>query len=197
MNRPQWATFIGVIFIVFGGCGIINNSYTINLPDIIKTHKEMVDTFTDSIFVNKSQKDSITITEKSDSTNISNIIETPVKKGITKFYNNFFGKSDWLEKAFPIIGLIGILISALFVISGRFLLMKKHYAIKLVYIILTIALLFSISKFLLVKINNLEGFIGISFKIGSIISFVIDLILLIVVISGNKEAYKKIDILKK
>ena len=56
MNAPTWATIIGTLMLLVGGCGMLNNFQKINAPAAIDQTEEIFDHIVDELEGNEENK---------------------------------------------------------------------------------------------------------------------------------------------
>lgn len=182
MNRPTWATIVGILAIVFGGFGVLGGAQEMAMPSMLEMQKEMMTNFGQENTVNGEKAPNITLEVEKDgekqSIEVSNVFKSMGKH---------FEFPDWYKSWAVAFGLVSMLLSALYFLSGIFLLMIKKYAINVFYGAIGASMLWAIMQSV------------IYYKTGSgmlmaqipmfVASVIIDIVLLVVVLVGAKEAF--------
>ena len=198
MKTPTWGTVIGILMIFFGGCGALNDIRNISMPEKLAEQKELMK---DKIEMRKLKK--LKESAEQDSVNTVEIdsISTITDEEDTETEEiDFFGKKQSVEEILDLpeftktwivrFGYIGAFVSILYMLGGLFLLVRKSFSIKLVYAALVISILCSGAQAAVLTSSSSSGIIAISTGLSQIFGILIDIILLAIVFSSDKEAYK-------
>ncbi len=164
MKRPTWATVIGIIGIILGLVGLLSSANTIVMPQILEFQKEMITEMQKNIEEN----------------------EAPPEEAMNMF-NKIWNMPGWFKTWSVVAGIIGLIISGFYIFASIGLLQVKKSAIKMFYWVVGICIGFTFLKGV-IAVSALS-FIGISLMVGGLIGIVIDVILLIVVATGDKQAF--------
>lgn len=181
-KTPNWIIGIGIVLILLGGCNLTSNVQSINMPELMGMQKKMVQNMTQKL-------DSMDSEASSDSTIVDSLSNNEVESFENLFSDIYekYAMSEYAQTWIVRFGYTGMLLSIAFIISGVFLLLKKPYAIKLIYITLVLSILFNIVKFLIMYFDPSGNFISISMSMGYIWSTVIDIVIIIVVYSMSNR----------
>lgn len=173
MKRPTWATIIGVLAIIFGILGILGGAQDIAMPFTIEMQQKMAEGMAEV------QKDVPVEQQNADGTpNKSKVIDAMEEK---------FQFPDWYTQFSMVFGIIAMLVSAIYLMAGISLLMTKIYAIKAIVAALGLSVVWAVVQyFIFVQTANFMLMAQMPMAIASI---VIDIVFLIVVLVGNKEAF--------
>lgn len=192
MKTPTWGTVIGIMMIVFGGCGALNDIKAISMPEQLVKQKELIK---DKIEEEKASEQDSVSTEDMDS--------LPATTAEDKEEILFFGKKQSVEEMLDLseftktwivrFGYIGAFVSLLYILGGVFLLVRKTFSIKLVYAALVISILCSGAQAAVLTSSSSSGIIAITTGLSQIFGIIIDIILLAVVFSSDKEAYATVE----
>jgi len=185
MKTPTWATAVAICMIVLGGCSILNDIQSIKLPDAIETAKveaekklkdAQVDSSTqvsaDSLTTSENKQTEKSIKEKQKQ--VEEILSIPE-----------FSKT-WIVR----FGYIGLAAAALYIAGGIFLMLRKSFSIKLAYAALGISILTSGLQAAVLTSSSSSGMIALWAGLSQVLGIVIDVILLAVIFSSDKEAYQ-------
>ncbi|WP_276783771.1 hypothetical protein [Thalassolituus oleivorans] len=182
MKRPTWATIVGVLAITFGIMGIFSGAKDIAMPSILEMQKEMMMSFSNG--KTPDGKDLPQITWEFEKDGEKQKIE------ISKMFEGAqeqFQFPDWYKSWAVVIGLVSIAAATLYLFSGIFLLMKKPLAVKVFYVTISVSIAWAcIQTLIFAQSGNGMLMAEIPMFIPSIL---IDIILLIVVLTGNKDAF--------
>jgi hypothetical protein len=189
MKTPTWATTIGIIMIVLGGCSVMNDIKSIRLPAdlekgmaIMKEERDKSEKEKDSVVIES--HDSLWVAEQKevedDSVTFGNH-----KESIEKFLELTPFTKTWIVR----FGYIGLLASAFYILGGVFLLVKRNFSIKLAYTVLAISILTSGAQAAVLTSGSATGVIALTTGLAQLAGVIIDIILLAVIFSSDKEAY--------
>jgi hypothetical protein len=187
MKTPTWGTVIGIMMIIFGGCGALNDIRSISMPEELAKQKELVKKKLDE---KHAKRDSLNITET------DSLVTTAEeeKKEVSIFGHNhkveeMLDLSEFTKTWIVRFGYIGAFVSLLYALAGVFLLKPKAFSIKLVYAALIISILCSGAQAAVLTSSSAGGFIAITTGLSQFVGIIIDIILLSVVFASDKEAY--------
>ena len=188
MKTPTWGTAIGIVMIVFGGCGALNDIKAISMPEELAKQKELMK---DKMKEERSASQDSPGTESTDS--IANTT-TENEEEIS-----FFGKKQSVDEILDLseftktwivrFGYIGAFVSLLYMLGGVFLLVRKPFSINLVYAALVISIFCSGAQAAVLTSSSSLGIIAITTGLSQIFGIIIDIVLLAIVFSSDKEAY--------
>lgn len=183
MERPTWATITGILAIVFGSFGIIGGAQEVVMPYMLDMQKEMLHSMNELV-------------QQTQQKNAQSKIESEVSASqdfnpfaILHFLNEKMEIPDWFRTYAPVFGGISILISGFYLFSGIFLLMLKPLAPVLFQITLGVSILWGIISATIYGMS--ENALLIMSIPGSIAGIVIDIVLLVVLLIGNKDAFRQ------
>lgn len=182
MKRPTWATTIGILAIVFGVLGIFSGAQEMTMPLMLKMQKEMMHEMglrktSDGESVPKM---TFEVEKEGDSTTV----KIPDMFGVM---DKFFSYPEWYTSWAIVIGGVSMLIAGIYLLSGIFLLMTKPVAINAFYLAVFLSVIWAlVQTAIYISTGNTLLLTQIP---GAVASIVIDIIFLVVVLNGNKEAY--------
>lgn len=227
MKTPTWAVVIGIILMLFGGCGLLKHSQTIMMPDIMDMQQKMMesalkgveeaddDLYNEEIVepkdieeIEDEEFDDLegeTSLESGDLYADSDTIEEeyvnvppPISKRerraakeMADTMKEMFVLSDFNRKWIIRFGYIGLLVCAIYLMSGAFLVNRNVFGIRFVYGALILSIAFTLIQMLVISSDSGTGFIGKLSSYGNIFGLVVDLILLIVFSVIDKKDYFK------
>jgi hypothetical protein len=182
MKTPTWAIVIGVCLMLFGGCGVTKDIQSINMPAILEMQQEMMSKMVGEQIINT--KDSLSKVTRSDTVSVE------VFKDMAQGMQEMFAMSNYTKTWTVRLGYVGLLFSIIYILSGVFLLVKRSFSIKLVYAALILSIVFSTIESVVLASDSSGGFLAKLTGFGNTFGIVLDIILLVVVISMDKSAYK-------
>jgi hypothetical protein len=181
MKRPTWATVVGILGIVFSCLGFLGAGQEIMMPKILKFQKEMFSHIEENI---QKQSDEARERMSSENENRSNI-DFPTE--MFKFMGKMWEFPEWYGKWIVIFGVIKLFLCGLYLFASIRLLQIKPSAIRLFYLAAGLTIFLSLIKGI-VSLSALS-FIGFTMMFGVMFGVIIDIVLIIVVATGNKEAF--------
>lgn len=172
MKRPTWATVVGILGIIIGCFGILRAGYDIITPKVIEFQKEIIPEMLKEF--EKKQESS----------------KTPLPAHHDKFLNmanKMLNVPNWFNIWLVVSGIIGLLVSGFYIFASISLLLVKKSAIKLFYIMVGISIGFIILKGIVAMVGM--PLVGFSMLVGGIFGIGLNVILLVVVITGDKQVF--------
>jgi hypothetical protein len=174
MNRPAWATVIGIIGIILGCFGILGGGQFMMMPKMMEMQKEM-------------QDEMFTAMQKAaEKQGTANAQEAPPKE-VFEFMERMWETPEWFGTYCVVAGIVGVCVAGFYIFASIRLLQAKSTAIGLFYSAIGLAIAFAILKTVMAMATM--SFVGMSMAMGGIFGLVINVVLLIVVITGDKEAF--------
>jgi hypothetical protein len=169
MKRPTWATVVGVLGIIFGLLGLIGAAQTIIMPKMIQTQKELFSGM---------EKTMQTATPE----------QRAATEGMKKMVDSMLGQiPPWFEAWFVFIGILALLVNAIYVFAAIALLLVKKIAIDLFLFSTSFSIVLGVGK--MIASANIFSQMGFGMIFSGSIGIIIDIILLIVVAMGDKTAF--------
>ncbi len=201
MDKPTWATVVGIMMILIGGCGTINNVKKINAPKAIDMASEIMNNVPPENTPDKNQD----ISENQDSTYQStgreqdSVLQNRMEQDsmVTAMFEKYFGSmekmmvfTDYYKKWIVRLGIIGTLIALLYFLAGILLTLGKPIALKLTYIALLTNLAFMIFQIIIMSMDKEGGMLSkMSVNLGSYFTIFLDLVLLVIVFAVDKSFF--------
>ncbi len=170
MKRPTWATVVGIIGIIMGGFGILGGGQLMIMPKMMEMQKEIWSAVQESI-------------EKQEATSPQQV---PPKEMFQAF-EKMWDAPEWFGTWCVAAGLIALLVSGFYLFASIHILQVKRTAVRLFYCAASLSIAFTLVK--AVVALGATSFIGMSMMFGGILSLVINVVLLVVVATGNKDAF--------
>lgn len=208
MTKPGWATVMGVILILFGGCGAMNRVGEINtekftdifdqaMEESSKKNEERRATRSDSTASIKFEELDSTEKERIIMFSDSIVVDSLDNLNIEATMKQAFGVSDYRKTWLMRLGWVGLIVSLLFIVGGIMLLATRKYTIQVVLFAIAFSMTINILRFLIFSADTGTGkMIGVGANIGIAFSFVIDIIMLILVLVSDKTYYKGVEVVE-
>lgn len=160
-------TAVGILGIIFGVGGLFSSTQTILIPKMIEAQKQM-----------------LTGMEKSFPGSEMN----PGFGGLKEMLEKDLAKTKpWSGLVFAILGLTGVVINGIYVFASISLVLMKRYAVRLFYYIMAISIGFAILRSALAY--TAQPFMGTAIAASGIAGLALDIVLMILALSGSKKAF--------
>lgn len=184
MKKPRWAKIVGILGIIFGCLGILSGGQEIFMSQMMKIQKEM---FTE-MHKRSTEKQVNTSPEAYEPSQEQKKAPPDFSPEVFKSMEKMWEVPDWFDSFSIFAGIAKALISALYLLASIWLLQIKPISIRLFYWAAGLSIGLSVLKGA-VMLSALS-FMGMAIMFGSVFGALIDIILIIVVVTGNKEAFQ-------
>jgi len=183
-KRPTWATVVGILGIAVSSLGILGAGQIIMMPKMMEFQKQM---FSD---VSK-QMDNLT-PERGDSSKKAKVAMKSIKPDyMFERMQKMWNIPDWYNKWAVVIGLAQLIIYGFYLFACIRLLQVKTSAIKMFYFAAGTKIFHGIVSGFVAAISS--SFMIMAMMAWSIVGIVIHIVLLIVVATGDKDAFLFVD----
>ncbi len=182
MKRPTWATAVGILGIIFSCLGILGGGQEIMMPKMLKFQQEMLSDF-EKIIEEEIEKERAKQPDQEGEPKSS--AEIPM--GIFKSFTKMMDFPDWYGTWSIISGILKLFVCAFFLLASVRLLQMKPSSIKLFYWAAGSSIALGVLKGIVAL--SAVSFMAIAVMIGGVFGIIIDIVLIIVVATGNKEAF--------
>lgn len=162
LKRPTWVTIVGVLAIIFGLIGVATSAQEMLMPSMMEMQKDMM----------------ANIGSGSNQAQMTQMFESMQEQ---------FKVPDWYKTAAPIMGGISMLISGAYLLAGAILLMMKTFAVKMFYCTIAISILWAAVQIPIFSQSE-SAMLMMQVPV-SVISIVIDVVLLLIVLLGKKSTF--------
>lgn len=203
MKTPGWAIFVGIMMILIGGCGALSDGQAILSPKLFSMNED----FMEVIEENSEKEDSETNASDEVDTNTELIdssdsdLSTEVQldssdinfdkedNDVPEEISELLKISDHYKTWIVRFGYIGLIFSALYIISGFFMIARQRFSLKLTYITLISCIIFALIQIFILTMGEKNIFtIGSSASAGG--GILVDLIFIIIITACDTEAYE-------
>lgn len=171
MTRPTWATVVGIMGIIIGCFGLLGGAQLMVTPQMMEMQQEMWSSMQSSI-------------ESQSTTNSQTIPPTEMLNMMKKMWD----VPDWFDTYCLFAGIVVLIVSGFYIFASIRLLQTKQNAINLFYWAVGLSIGFAIVKAAVAM--SAMSYMGMSMMMGGMFGIVIHVVLMIVVITGNKEAFR-------
>lgn len=184
MTRPTWVTVVAVLGITFGCLGILSGGHDVLMPKLMEMQKEMFDSMHSTSLDEKSDSTRQTIDSSSVAKN--NDLKYPPNE-MFEVMQKMWEVPSWFGQYSIINGIIKALISAFYLLVSIWLLQMKFFSIRLFYWAAGLSIALSIVN-IVILLNSFFWF-GMGMMFGDVFGALIDIVLVIVVATGDKDAF--------
>lgn len=185
MKRPTWATIVGVLGIIFGCFGILGAGQEIFMPKMIEMQKEI---FTQMQKTSTPQQNNQPTKNAEDPSQENKNVRPSLSPEMFVSMQKMWEVPSWFGTFSIYSGISKAIISALYLLASIWLLQIKPTSIRLFYWAAGSSIALSIVKGIIIL--STISFMGMAMMFGGAFGALIDIILIIVVVTGNKEAFK-------
>ena len=168
MNRPTWATIVGILGIVFGGIGLMNAVNTAILPYLLEWQKGFMQSFIDSMPAAKNG-------------------DAAGQDPAAMFETLWGPMPSWFKIWCLVVGLLGIALSAAYIYSAISMLQMKRQAIRLFYLFSGAAIVLALTRGIVAALA--VRMMGLNVLMASVASIAFHIVMMLVVQTSNKSAY--------
>jgi len=198
MKLPTWAMVVGVIMLLFGGCGAINNAQKIYTSDFLE-NTELVSEISNEI-EDDIEQDIAKATIKYDTLDSGEIVadSSDLKKveRVADMVEGIFNVSDFYIKWIRIIGIVGTIAAIIYAIAGLLLLIGRRFAVKFAYGALGLSLASALFQLIIYSLDEGTGIISWSGKLGGYSTIFINIILIVIIVASDKSYFYEHEILE-
>jgi len=209
MKLPTWATVVGVLMILFGGCGTYNNITKINTPKMLEMTSTIFEEISSEIDISVEDgefhldsikdvtMDSIThIIEELSGQDMTDSTESAAVEKIFGSMSNMLNFSDYYLKWIVRLGIIGTIVALIYLMAGIFLVMGKPFALKLSYIALGLSIAFMIFQIVIMSMDKEGGMISrMSTNVSAYFMIFANIILLIIIKASDGSYFYQDEII--
>jgi len=202
---------VGIVVILNGGCGILSNVKKINTPSTLDAAEGIIKEVQIEINQELKKKDTAqvgmdtAVTSETEVVEISDSASTSIDSNMLGDIESVFGSmdkllvfSDYYKKWIVILGKIGVVISALYLLGGLLLVIGQKYAIKSSYIALGLSTLFMIFQIIIMSYDSQGGAISRwSINFGAYFMIALNVIILIIIAASDKTYFYQKNIIEE
>lgn len=212
MKPPTWAYVIGILMLLFGGCGVIQDYQNIHAPKFLEMGEGIVDEIereieedireerieakkeyeehsSESVKSEEEMDSSQESSSESEEMTSSEDEESHDGQEELEMVKNILNVSDYYKTWMVRFGYIGIVISVLFILAGIFLMIPKKFSISLAYGVLGLSIIVGIIQYIIFSQDDSSGMVTMFSGLSVIFSVVVDFILLAVIVASDKDVY--------
>ncbi len=224
MKLPTWATVVGIIMLLFGGCGALSNVNKINTPNTLNEMSEVLEEINSEMSkemgkvkeeIRSDTVESVEVIQDEISDVTPDSVEiagykTEVNKfdaddsagiammeGLFGSVGNIMTFSDYYKVWIVRLGIIGLIASVLYALAGLLLIIGKSFSLNLVYGAIAVSLLSVIFQIVIITMDKESGLAAKSTNIGNYFMIMVNVVLLIIVLASDKSYFHEFDVIEE
>lgn len=182
MKKPTWVTVVGVLGIIFSCLGILGAGQEMLMPKMFKMQQEMLSNF-ETIVEQEMERERAKQNYQDDEYQSSP--EMPM--GMFESFSKMLDFPEWYGTWSIISGILKLLVCAFFLLASIRLLQLNPSSINLFYAAALASIALGLVKAAVAM--HAGSFLAMAMIFGSVFGIIIDIILIIVVATGNKAAF--------
>lgn len=170
MERPRWATVVGVLGMIFAFFGLMGAGQMLTIPNIIQFQQQIMHNMEASMKGRPKEQAEF------------QQVEDVVKQIIGQV-------PHWFKTAVFIFGVLGVIVNGIYIFACISLLLVKRYAVRWFYAAVTLSIALAVSRGIAAVLST--KLLGLGLAVLGLVGIVVDVILLVVVATGTKEAFRQ------
>ena len=168
MKRPRWATVVGILGMIIAFFGLTSAGQMLTIPKMIRLQHQIMHDM--EVSMKGKPKDQAELQKVQD------------------VINQMIGQvPDWFKTAVIILGVLGVIVNGVYIFACIALLLVKSYAVRWFYVAVALSIALTVSRGVAAVLST--KFIGLGVAVIGLVGIVLDVILLVVVATGRKEAF--------
>jgi len=193
MTKPTWATILGVLMILIGGCGGANDLKLTKTMKLLDFKQEIIAEIDKNVDI-KLDSSNIEVFKTITETDSLEVNDTIIAgKTLADSFNELTKIPEAVAKKLILHGYLGLPISLLYILSGIGLLKFRKHVIPFILTTLGITLAFAIYQYFDIKDTGLSPIFRAGLNFQAIIGVLFDLVFLIVILISNKDYFTQTD----
>lgn len=183
MSRPSWVSAVGILGVIFSCFGILGSIQEITLPQTMKMQKEMFHSFEQAAAKNEASKNQDAPQHSGQEKQHS------ADSQAFKTFEKLWDLPEWFSTWSVFSGSAKAIISAFYLYAAISLLLLKPSSIRLFYWAAGASIALCVAKSIVATFAT--SFIGIAILSGSAAGALIDVVLLVIVATSEKDVFRK------
>ncbi|RMA82570.1 hypothetical protein [Umboniibacter marinipuniceus] len=183
-HRPTWVTLVGILTLIFGLFSLLGAAQEIAVPRFLDMQQEVVmhvEEMAQESAADGSAEIDITVDGEQTTVDVDEIMV---------FVVHLFDVPEWFEDWAFSIGIMSLAIALLYCIAGIILLMANEISLPIFYTALTLSMLWEIFR-IAIFAQTEAPLLLMQIPI-SVLSLLLDTILLVIVLAANKTSFARI-----
>ena len=196
MKLPTWALIVGIIMILFGGCGALNNVQKINAPKALEQQSDLMSEIRGAIEedLEEDLKEEM-LDQEGDGSDIDSADLKKVEK-VKDTVLNMLEVSDYYKRWIVRLGIIGTIAALFYCIAGILLVMGKPWSLKVVYAAIGVSIASLLFQVIVLSMDDSSGVISSFSTFGNYFMIFINIILLVIILASDRSYFYEHEILE-
>ncbi|NNE26142.1 MAG: hypothetical protein HKN09_04815 [Saprospiraceae bacterium] len=186
-SRPTWATTVAIFFLLFGGCGAINNIKMAKTEQMLKMSNSILDNM--EVEINNEELDSTDIKVLEMLSDSVTKDSSTQKLDVAKTIKDMMYMTDYFKKWATTLGYWGVLVALLFFISGILFFFRSKVTIPFAIGTLAVSLIYAAIKVYIFSKDSSSSYILNGINFSSYFSMFLDCVMLLVIFVSDKSFY--------
>ncbi len=169
----MWVTVVGVMAIILGCFGLLGAGQLVVTPKIMELQKEIFSAIQEDMEAQSQDPNQ------------------PAAGGpppqFFRMFERFWNLPNWYKRWCVVAGMVSIFLYGFYILAAVCLLQTKSYAVKLFYLAVAVSIATGLAKGIVTA--SAMSFLGIVAIMGAMFGVVINVVLLIVVATADKEVF--------
>lgn len=185
---------VGIIMMLFGGCGALNNVQKITAPKFLDDTSGILDEVTREMEEDfEKEKRSAIKDTLEDGTIVIDSSELKQIETVENMVSGMFNVSDYYKKWVFRFGIIGSIVAIIYFLAGLLMVMGKSYSLKFVYGALALSMASLIFQIIIFSMDKEGGMLSTFGNIGAFINIFVNIVLLVIVLASDKSYFDPIE----
>ena len=190
MHRPTWATVLGTLMILFGGCGVMNDVKQINTPALIDFQDDLVEELATEFGPGQLEQEDLEVLRSISPDSLTADIDTSMT---TEDFASLIKATTYLspEVSQKLVkyGYWGLVVSVLYIVAGILFFARRRLVLRFAVIILVLSLIFCVIQIIDYRSTNISQLMKIGLDLNLSVGGFIDVILLVILAIIDKSYY--------
>ena len=195
MQRPTWATVLGTLMILFGGCGVMNDVKQINTPALIDFQDDLMEELATEFGPGQLDQEDLEVLRSISPDSLTADIDTSMTtEDFTSLIKATTYLSPEVSQKLVKYGYWGLIVSVLYIITGILFFARRRHVLSIAVSILVLSLIFCVIQIIDYRSTNISQLMQIGLDLSLSVGGFIDVVLLVILAIVDKSYYKASDI---
>ncbi len=195
MQRPTWATVLGTLMILFGGCGVMNDVKQINTPALIDFQDDLMEELATEFGPGQLDQEDLEVLRSISPDSLTADIDTSMTtEDFTSLIKATTYLSPEVSQKLVKYGYWGLIVSVLYIITGILFFARRRHVLSIAVSILVLSLIFCVIQIIDYRSTNISQLMQIGLDLSLSVGGFIDVVLLVILAIVDKSYYTASDI---
>ena len=190
MKRPGWSTIVGIMMILFGGCGATNDFKQIYTPALMEFQKDLVIELESETDITELDSSELAMLEKLSGLDKENQEDT-TQVTVADHIKSMTSIPPVALSKLVMHGYIGIVISVLYALAGLLLFFKRRHVLKFAVTMLVISLIFVVYQAIDIRGFEISRLLKMGLEFNIYFGAFLDVVLLIILAFVDKSYFRQ------